>query len=170
MGEWVIGPPLLPLPPAPPAVLCALLVAGLKELVTMQEWTLAEQVQPDAWWVARAVQGEMGAYDWGPLRDTVALKLVWSIESRRQKEWYPSSRRGVITNRDGYHGYVRVIEPEPWALDIAQQGIDQEMNDQGPLFVLGDNDLADLGITDRGLEYRTVDGQHGLHFYWVWPE
>lgn len=124
-------------------------------------------LRPDAYWLARCIQGEVGGvlHD----RETAGLWVGHTMVNRTQKPWWPDDVEEVV--KDACHGYVNAPAPDPWALALALRTLSGEDLTDGALFFLSGHDLkVHSWHESRSFKYFSGPRGFSLHFFKVWPE
>lgn len=120
--------------------------------------------------LARAVQGE-GAGLFGDQRDEVGTWIAHTVLNRVEHERWSSDIEEVITEPGGFHGYVNVEEPAPWAIGIALAAVRRQRDvTGGALYMLSRHDLEDHNLfAGHALLHQFNEGRWGLYFFTKWP-
>lgn len=123
--------------------------------------------------IARAIQGE-GAGLFGNDRDQVGLWIGHTVMNLYNAKWQGGrweTPGDVVTSR--FHGYVNVIEPEAWAVNLARLAMVQGDITGGAVAMLSGDDLKAHGWPSRNdillRAFVAPTGQQ-LRFYSTWAE
>lgn len=125
-------------------------------------------LRPDAYWLARCIQGELSGNFYIGDRDTVGRWVGHTIVNRSQKEWWPGGVEGVV--KDACHGYTNAPTLEPWAVALALRAMTEPDPTDGALFFLSGHDLRAHGWSGDSIGNFIGAKDFSFHFFKEWPE